>query len=221
MPYEESLRLLKNTTNVVELTVSQIYSEYQRKLQQKSLDTREISENNNGIGKMLRRINNTTNILNGPMAVANNNNNNEQNPLYKTKAQCLENSLLTYKNEQDNFNNDKINNDNENDTSCFQHDDCDNNPDKDVTVLITNNQLSKNPCNAPKLVNSHSKFTITATTTSTIDTPQSFQKHGFNEIPHSSEALNCSHTEMMSDNCLISATNCIPDLPKVNLQQLS
>lgn len=215
MPYEESLRLLKNTTNVVELTVSQIYSEYQRKLQQKSLDAREISEHNHGSGKLLRRSNNA-NIFNGP-------NNNEQNQFGKTKkAQCSENSLLTFKKEQDNFNIDKINNDN--DTSCCQHDDCDNNThDKDVTVLITNNQLSKNPCNAPKLVNTHSHFTNTntATATATIDTPQSFQKYGFNAIPQPSDALNCSHTEMMSDNCLISANNCIPDLPKVNLQQLS
>lgn len=190
MPYEDSLRLLKNTTNVVELTVSQIFSEYQRKLRQKSLVVREISENN-VTGTMLRRTNN--NIFNGPTAAAN-------NAEYQwKKTQCLENSLLTYKNEQD-FN-DKIN---DNDKLCFEHNDCDNNNhDKDVTVLITN-QLSKNPCNAPKLVNSHSHF---------IDT-QSFQTHGFNEIPHSSEALNCS----MSDNCLISANNCIPDLPKVNLQ---
>lgn len=225
MPYEESLRLLKNTTNVVELTVSQIYSEYQRKLQQKSLDAREISEHNHGSGKLLRRSNNS-NIFNGPMVAAAAaatvaNNNNERNQFCKTKkAQCSENSLLTFKNEQDNFKNDNINNDN--DTSCCQHDDCDNNThDKDVTVLITNNQLSKNPCNAPKLVNTHSHFTSTNTATTAIDTPQSFQKYGFNAIPPPSEALNCSHTEMMSDNCLISANNCIPDLPKVNLQQLS
>lgn len=184
MPYEESLRLLKNTTNVVELTVSQIFTEYQRKLQQKSVDIREISESN-VTGKMQQRQINK----------------NDAEYQWK-KAQCLENSRLTYRNEQ--HINDKIN---DNDTSCFEHDDCDNNNhDKDVTVLITN-QLSKNPCNAPKLLNSQSHFTDT----------QTFQKHGFNEIPHSSEALNCSQTKM-SDNCLISANNCIPDLPKVNLQ---
>lgn len=215
MPYEESLRLLKNTANVVELTVSQIFTEYQRKLQQKSLDVREMAETNVGAEKIRRRR--TSN--------ADKHNNNEQNQFYnKTKTKCSGNvSLLTYENEQD-FNNDKIFNDN--DTSCtFEHDDCDNNNhDKDVTVLITNNQLSKNPCNAPKLVNSHSHFTNTTTTntnTTTTDTLQSFQKYGFNEIPRSPGALNCSHTEMMSDNCLISANNCIPDLPKVNLQQLS
>lgn len=231
MPYEESLRLLKNTTNVVELTVSQIFSEYQRKLQQKSLDVREMAETNVGAENLRRRISNA-NVLNGAASAATaiaNSSNNEQNHFFnKTKTKCPENvSLLTYKNEQD-FNNDKIFNDN--DTSRFAHDDCDNNNhDKDVTVLITNNQLSKNPCNAPKLVNSHSYFTntntnttsTTAATTTTTDTLQSFQKYGFNDNSHSSGALNCSHTEMMSDNCLISANNCIPDLPKVNLQQLS
>lgn len=237
MPYEESLRLLKNTSNVVELTVSQIFSEYQRKLQQNPLDVREMHETNNSTEKIRRRLSNTNHFNGAASAITTttNNNINEHSQFYSpTKTNCSDNaSLSTHKNEQD-FNNDKHFNDN--DTSCFAHDDCDNNNhDKDVTVLITNNQLSKNPCNAPKLVNSHSHshFTITATntnttiittttapaTTTTTDSLQSFQNYGFNDIPHSPGALNCSHTEMMSDNCLISANNCIPDLPKVNLQQ--
>lgn len=189
MPYEESLRLLKNTTNLVELTVSQIFSEYQRQMQRKSHDVRRLSENNTATAKMHRRSN--SNLLDSIVA----------NEYQWKKMHCSE--QLQCKNEQD-FN-DKINNDNG--TSCYKHDDFDNNNhEKDVTVLITN-QPSKNSYNAqPKLmVNSISHFTDT----------QSFQKHGFNDIPQSSDALNCSHTEM-SDNCLISA-NCMPDLPKVKL----
>lgn len=179
MPYEESLKLLKNTANVVDLTVSQIFSEYQRKLQH---------QHQHHSQHHLSSLANSHTYENNPS---------------RTKtilAHISGNSHSTYVNERT-----INNNDNDNDRSCLMHDDYDNNNQDRTTVLITK-QLSKIACDAPNLANSYSHCTDT----------KSFTKHGFNDNSKSSEALNCSRREF-SDNCLVSA-NCMPDLPKVNLQ---
>lgn len=190
MPYEESLKLLKNTANVVDLTVSQIFSEYQRKLQQQhqhhsqhhlsSLANSHTYENNPSRTKTTSAHSNSVDGNQRRLAHIN--------------------SHSTYVNERT-----INNNDNDNDRSCLMHDDYDNNNQDRTTVLITK-QLSKIACDAPNLANSYSHCTDT----------KSFTKHGFNDNSKSSEALNCSRREF-SDNCLVSA-NCMPDLPKVNLQ---
>lgn len=190
MPYEESLKLLKNTANVVDLTVSQIFSEYQRKLQQQhqhhsqhhlsSLANSHTYENNPSRTKTTSAHSNSVD-------------GNQRRLAHK-------NSHSTYVNERT-----INNNDNDNDRSCLMHDDYDNNNQDRTTVLITK-QLSEIACDAPNLANSYSHCTDT----------KSFTKHGFNDNSKSSEALNCSRREF-SDNCLVSA-NCMPDLPKVNLQ---
>lgn len=190
MPYEESLKLLKNTANVVDLTVSQIFSEYQRKLQHQhqhhsqhhlsSLANSHTYENNPSRTKTTSAHSNSVDGNQRRLAHIN--------------------SHSTYVNERT-----INNNDNDNDRSCLMHDDYDNNNHDRTTVLITK-QLSKIACDAPNLANSYSHCTDT----------KSFTKHGFNDNSKSSEALNCSRREF-SDNCLVSA-NCMPDLPKVNLQ---
>lgn len=191
MPYEESLKLLKNTANVVDLTVSQIFSEYQRKLQQ---------QHQHHSQHHLSSLANSHTYENNPSRTKTTSAHSNSVDGNQRRLAHIRNSHSTYVNERT-----INNNDNDNDRSCLMHDDYDNNNHDRTTVLITK-QLSKIACDAPNLANSYSHCTDT----------KSFTKHGFNDNSKSSEALNCSRREF-SDNCLVSA-NCMPDLPKVNLQ---
>lgn len=185
MSYEDSLKLLKNTSNVVELTVSQIFSEYQRKIQQQQQQQHQLR---NLQPQHVMSLSNCKTY--------------EQNPNRKCiqpttiehpqrMTTFVDSSPTTYAYEQ-NFSYNDNDNDNEID-----------NNNQDITVLETE-QLSKIACDAPNSAN-YSHCTDT----------KSFTKHGFNDRPDSTDALNFSRREF-SDSCLISA-NCMPDLPKVNL----
>lgn len=175
MSYEDSLKLLKNTSNVVELTVSQIFSEYQRKIQQQQQQHQHQLRNSQSQHVMSHSNSKTY----------------EQNPNRKCiqpttigysqrMTSFVDSSPSTYANEQNLSYND---NDNEID-----------NNNQDITVLVTTEQLSKIACDAPNLAN-YSHCT---------DNKSFTRQHGFNGHPDSTDALNFSRREF-SDNCLVSA----------------
>lgn len=189
MSYEESLKLLKNTSNVVELTVSQIFSEYQRKLQQQTHQQQQHmqSHHNQEMYDNTARII-TPSITTNTAATADNiiyGNTMNENQIQLTKH-LSPISRLTYANERNA--NDKTN---DTDKICLQqqqqhqqqYDNCDNNNrDEDVTVLITKQRNR----NAQSYLHCNNLHTLNA--------------HDLNDMSNHS------------------ITECMPDLPKVNLQ---
>lgn len=175
MSYEESLKLLKNTANVVDLTVSQIFAEYQRKMQHPRQQQQQQHQPHQHMlyeNTPIRKCIQSTNGHGSRKMVGK----------FHQIAQYASNSLSPYANEPN-----LSYNDNEN--SCLGHVDYDNN-NQDITVLV-NEQLNKNVCDAPNVA-SYSNSTD----------KKSFTEHSFNEIPNSSDALTLRE---FSDNSIVSA----------------
>lgn len=193
IPYEESLKLLKNTANVVELTVSQIFSEYQQKLmQQQKQQQQQLLQHHKQHLQPISREPNDSQPFRRATGI-------HSNPIVQNQQRIATYTTNSYSNERS-----ATHKSNEN--SCSGHDDYDNNNhEHNVTVLIAE-QMNKIGCDGKNGVHPYSHCTEIKT----------FKNHGFNEIPNSSEALNGNRREL-NDNCLVSA-KCMPDLPKVNSQ---
>lgn len=211
IPYEESLKLLKNTANVVELTVSQIFSEYQQKLMQQQQQQQQQHHHHHHQQQQHQQLQHQKPHLQSVSRESH-----DSKPFRRNiKATSIHSNAIVQNqqriathttNSLSPYTNDRSETHKTNDNSCLAHDDYDNNNhEHNVTVLITE-QINKMGCDVKNGVNSYAH---------SIE-PKAFKNHGFNEISNASDALNCNRREL-NDNCLVSA-KCMPDLPKVNLQ---
>lgn len=177
MPYEESLKLLQNTGNVVELTVSQIFAKYQQKQQQQQSIHTLYNNNNahksNSIGKSIE----ASHVQNYKI---------DENQ--KKTTHFGENSFATH--QYDHKSQDKMNK-----LTCLAHDDYDNNNHGTNVTILQIGQMNNFQCGAQGAVNSYSQF-------NEFNETKSLPKRGFKHNPASADALNSS-SRFASDNCSV------------------
>lgn len=175
MPYEESLKLLQNTGNVVELTVSQIFAKYQQKQQQQqSIHTlyNNDAHKSNSMGKSIE----ASHVQNYKI--------DENQKMMTHFGENWETHQYDHKNQ------DKMNK-----LTCLAQDDYDNNNHGTNVTILQIGQMNNFQCGAQGAVNSYSQY-------NEFNETKSLTKRGFKHNPASADALNSS-SRFASDNCSV------------------